>query len=195
MDSQPIQQLACEPLTQLPARQAWPRWLVVFSWAVIGAAVAFYFLLKPIYPMDLMYIRGILLGDSEDVIALAVGIDAFMWIRTRRRSDGKLLSDFALLSLLLTILNPLGVRFVVSHIPMLPQHFRVIYLFPIIRSFIAGGLALFTGVVGLIAVKRNGRQFYGTVHAWLGIVGGSLYLIIWVGLYIAWAKSIRGWDH
>jgi len=143
----------------------------------------------------MLYVRRLLLGDPLDMISLAIGIAAFAYFRALHRRDGKLLSDFALLSMLLALLNPIGVRFAMNQIPMLPRQHHVVYLFSIVRSFIAGLLAVLAGLAGIIAVRCDRQRVYGTPLALVGIAVGLLYVIAWVGLYVVWANSMRGWDH
>jgi hypothetical protein len=51
-------------------------------------------------------------------------------------------------------------------------------LFSLFPCFILGWVALYLGLQGLAAAKKNPR-IKGTVHAWIGILVGGFFGLIW----------------
>ncbi|MFM8288137.1 MAG: hypothetical protein ACKOGA_15565, partial [Planctomycetaceae bacterium] len=56
-------------------------------------------------------------------------------------------------------------------------------LFSLFPCFILGWVALFLGIQGLSAAKKN-PKVKGTVHAWIGILVGGFFGLLWTALTV-----------
>ena len=179
-------QLDYEPL---PPRPKAPRWLVVFIVALVSTCTIFFAIPILISPTPGATAQALSFEYFYQLIAAVFSIAAFFAVRGFDPRTGRRLSFLALLSFLLVVLNPTILE-KVSLAMRLPTYISGGRQF---RSFLSGLLALMVGTTATVRIWRSRGALKGMPLAIAGAIGGGLWAVYWIYLYVSFVTAMAAW--
>ncbi len=172
-----------------PPRHKAPRSLVVTIGALAGAGILFFTIAILTSPHPARAVRDLILEYFSQWVEVLLSIAAYFAVRKLGAQSGRKLSFLAVFALLLVVLNP-AVLEKVSLAIRLPTYISGGRQF---RSFLTGFLALVVGMTAAARIWRSRGALKGMPLAIAGAVGGGLWAVYWIYLYVSFVTAIAGW--
>lgn len=125
-----------------------------------------------------------------ELTATVIFLTAYFIIRVLNRSLKRPISYLAVFSAMNVALNPSLIHFVFLH---LRSRYAVVRGDEELRSFVAGFIAMATGIIAFIRILRSKQTTQGLPFATAGIIGGSLWAGFWIQLYLRFVWAMAHW--
>ena len=173
----------------LPPRRKAPRWLVIIIAALAGAGILFFTIAILTSPHPDVAVRDLILEHFSQGVEALLSIAAFFAVRGLGPQSGRRWSFLAVFALLLVVLNP-AILEKVSLTMRLPTYISGGRQF---RSFLTGLLALVVGIIAAVRIWRSRGALRGMPLAIAGAIGGVLWAVYWIYLYVSFVTAMAGW--
>jgi len=172
-----------------PPRCKAPRWLVIIIVALAGAGILFFSIAILTSPHPGVALRDLILGYFSQWVEALISIVAFFAVRGLGTQSGRRFSFLAVFALLLVVLNP-AILEKVSLAMRLPTYISGGRQF---RSFLTGLLALVVGITAAARIWRSRGALKGMPLAIAGAIGGGLWAVYWIYLYVSFVTAMAAW--
>ena len=128
-------------------------------------------------------------GNIYEITAAVIFVTAYFAIRHFNRGRGVALSYLAVFSGLAVLLNPEIIRTVFQLI----GPYWIVRGDSEVRSCAAGAMALVTGVIAVVRIRRSHGALSGIPFAMIGIAGGVLWVGFWIVVLFRFAYGMSHW--